>query len=218
MSRLSEFFKKIEPIDSESIKNNLEKLLTKFGFDGIFVGNIHVGLEGEIMVDFTDIEDDYMRVIFAHDESEGSYAMIASDEDDILLIDLEPMRPVLRKTQIATFVDLSDSTWITRSLLTSIFRAGHIEDGKDTVVVKPDDEYNVYHEIDVDNLPPEGDRAILRVGESRRVFRGGKNVRIPVIVEKTKAGLTLSQKENLVKSLVRRNEKSLGRSLRLTKE
>lgn len=205
MSRLSEFFNKMEPVNSESIKDNFDKLFAKYGFDGVWPEEIYVDMEGNITVDFLDVDDNSMRIIFAH-EDEGSYALVATEEDNVLVFDLDPMRPVLRKTQTATYLDLTDSTWMTKSLLAALLTAGNPDGPSTTPVNKKEDEVAGYV------APIDG------VTEGSRVVRGGKNIRMPVVREKKRNSLTHGQKENLVKSLMKRNERELSGSLRLTKD
>lgn len=202
MSRISELFKKIEPVDSESIIDNFEKLFDKYCFDGISVDRVFVDLDGAITVDFVDIDDNCMRVVFAVEDN-NPYALIATNEETVLVFDLGAMRPVLRKTQLSTYLDLTDSTWITKSLLAALFTAGSSE-GPATVTDA--------------NRPDELSPYKSPTNESVRVIRGGKSVRMPVVHEKSRMELTELQKENLVKSLMKDSERELSSSLRLTKE
>ena len=157
-------------MDSESIIANFDKLFAKYGFDGLRVEQVFVDMEGAITVDFVDFDDNGMRVVFAV-ENESAYALVASEDDKVIMLDLDPMRPVLRKTQTATYLDLTDSTWITKSLLSALFTAGS-PDGPSTVsdMKKPDELIGYV-------APP-------RTDESTKVIRGGKSVRMPVVHEK----------------------------------
>jgi len=218
MSRLSEFFKKIEPIDSESIKANFQKLFNRYSFDAISVGPIFVDMEGNITVDFFDVDSKTMRVVFAYDDL-GSYAMIANDSDDVLLFDLDPMQPVLRKTQGATYLDLTDSTWIRKSLLTALFSVGDVDSGANAFVNVRKDGTEVDPAFIPDSEPsPNENYQGTKINEGTRVIRGGKNIRMPVVMEKKRIQLTDSQKQNLAKSLMRLSDSKLSTSLRLTKQ
>jgi hypothetical protein len=124
MSRLSEFFSSLEPVNSESITNTLNDLFSKFEIP-VEVDGVIVDFEGHIFIDLKDHHSNVMRVIFTVDE-DGIYAIVDTDEENLITFDLEPMRPTLRKGDSGTFVDLTDGSWITKSLLKSIVSAGDL--------------------------------------------------------------------------------------------
>lgn len=125
MSRISEILKLLgqEPISSESVFDNLNKLLNKYGISAS-VCDVEVDYDGHIFVDFCDVSgENYIRVIFTVDDNDV-YAIIDTDDEDVVVFDLESMRPVLRDTSYAKYVDLTNSSWITATLLKSILTAG----------------------------------------------------------------------------------------------
>lgn len=133
MSRISELFDSLEPVNSESVKSNLVNILNKHSIP-IGVDSVIVDIDGHIMVDFTDLEGDILRAIFTVDD-DGYYCIIDSDDEEYLVLDLEPMRPVIRKTYAGAYVDLTDSSWITKSLLKAIFSAGTFDNPSESLSI-----------------------------------------------------------------------------------
>lgn len=180
----------IKGINSDSIKLAFEQRLDKLGFEGITVEDVEADIEGDIIVTFADDDGDELDVLFTVDEDDGAIAILLDDEDedgeDITIIDLDPSLPVIRKTILGEFIDLTNLDFLNRSLVTALFKAGDL-----------DDEDN---DIRVDVVQVEG------IEEQRKisVIRGGKRVKLGIVRKRKKVRLSAKQKSGIRKGVRKR--------------
>jgi len=206
MSKAKEISKKIHefwdgdtsiiPIKPNNVKKAFQKRLAYFEMDGVSVDEVDIDLEGNIRVTFSDYEDDVMEVLFGYDEDndEGSYAMILGEDDDedYFIMDLDPMNPVILQTeQFGKYVNLTDLSWVNKSMFASMFSIGEIDFFTESKVREGyegnlSDDFKGYEKIK--------DEAF------KTVVRGGKKIKLPVVRRKRKKVLTSKQRAGIVRA------------------
>lgn len=225
------------PVDAESIKQEFDKKLADFGLDGISVTHVEVDYEGDTIIHFEDDEGDEIAILFTVDPEDGAQAVILDDDtssEEVTMVDLDPLTPVLVNSQFGQYVNLSDLSWMNKSSLVSIFMAGDIGNDDTVDVLRKNVEVDAFGhqlsnpaeskgksvEIEVDEI--REDNEIVEAG-FKVVVRGGKRVRLPLVRRRRRRRLTQKQKAGLRKAQLTRRarrqqiSKKLKKSLKVRK-
>lgn len=162
----------------EDIVNALSSKLDDLGVEGVYVDEATIDTENEVIhVEFSDDNGDSESVIFGFDDEGSPYATVVADEDnDTITVDLSPLEPTVDSDEEgeddeepAYYIDLVDNDWLNLSTIKTILTAGNIMANESMSEV-------VY----------------------QKVVRGGKVVKIPVVIRKHK--LNAKQKAALAKA------------------
>lgn len=199
-------------IDPMNVALEFEKVLRAKDIDGIQVDGVDVGLDGIINVGFSDEDGDEMEVAFMYDEEEDSFIGLVVDDDagqndfDVFMIDITAMNPSAIEVEgIGKYVNLIDLSWMNKSVLMSIFKAGDIGDEETEAAAKRlkkrQDAFGNVMTQDLGTLESMDERAIT-------VVRGGKKVRLPVVRKTKRKRLTAKQKAGIRKGAMKRKQKS----------
>lgn len=227
-TRIGELLEQSMPIDPEAIRKAFESRIKKFKIEDVIVGDVEVDFEGNITVEFIDLEGDFIEVLFVHDEDEGSLAIVLDDDDDdesdaeLVIIDLDALAPPIRKSVFGNYLDVSQLDWMNKTALDAILIAGDI--GMDD-----DDEEDDEIEVDQTGF----DNNFLRALENSKpilygtredmnelmktVIRGGKKVRLPVVRKIKRKRLSAKQKAGFRKAARKRKTKSSSTKRKLKK-
>ena len=209
MSRAKEILKKIYelwdddtsiiPIKPNNVKKAFQERLAYFEMDGVSVDDVDIDLEGNIRVTFSDYEDDIMEVLFGYDEDndEGAYAMILGEDDDeeYFIMDLDPMNPVILQTeQFGKYVNLTDLSWVNKSMFASMFSIGEIDFFSESQV-REGYEGNLSKDFEGYEKGNTSKDEVFKT-----VVRGGKKIRLPVVRKKRKKALSAKQRAGIVRA------------------
>jgi hypothetical protein len=219
MSLASEILAKIEPISSEKIKLSFQERLAELGFDEIMVDDVEVDIDGSINITFVDSDNDELEVLFIYDEEEGPLAIPFDGEDEfseeeITIIDLDPLSPKVVKTKYGTFLDLVNLDWLNTTTVNAILSVGEIQGDEPVSDIEPaaNNETNrVWHYLygfkeDMEGIDSEDD---ITIDEARKisVIRGGKRVRLPVVRKIRRKIMTGKQKASIRRAVRKRKVK-----------
>ena len=195
------FTENVIALQSDAIKDALNKKLEEFEFDGVNVTEVEVHDDGNILVEFEDYEGDIMTILFGIDEVEGVYALIVTDDlddyfeyedGDILEVDLSPLSPSEVDTPLGVYVNLVNLDWLNRSTLSAILNIGDIDaeiDSKKEPLELEDEEGEEEGEVE----------ELYKV-----VVRGGKKVKLPLVRKKRRKILTAKQKAGIKRAVISR--------------
>lgn len=192
-----------------------QDLLSKYGIDNIVVETEVDG--GDVIISLEDGEGDYEVVVFGVDEN-GAYAMVAIDDSsEPTIIDLEPLNPAYDENGN---LDLTDFSWITKSVLVTILSPGSI--GKDESFDCEDigdyDENGNWNELKkpakrkMGDTVKSGKRSGKVIGFTAPKLVKGKKVKKPII--KWTGSLSGPQKAALAKAQ-RKSTTSAAKSKRI---
>jgi len=206
-------------IDPEEIKKEFRQKIKNFGIEGVNVEDVTVDMENDIIVNFSDDEGDELLAIFQHNEEEA-WVLIVDDEEEAeneegeaIIVDLSPLPFALRDTPIGKYLELATLEWMNKSTLVSILRAGEI--GYDKQIKDYSNSYDAYGNRVVAPAEAKVSEEDLKkhlqesgVDELKRtVVRGGKRVKLPVVIKKKKKKLTGKQKAGIRKGARKRKAK-----------
>jgi len=183
--KLLEQFNSLIPYTEADVAQAFNAKLQELGIDGVTVDEVIVGYEGDVLVEFADNEGDAVSVLFGYDPQEGPFAMVVSDDDEQIIIDLSPLEPPIINTQTGVFLDLVNLDWVNLSTIKTLLQAGDVGTNE--------------------NFDPNKVDAIDEV-VYKKVIRHGKVVKIPVLKRKKRHHLTAAQKRAL--ALARRKAHS----------
>jgi len=215
-------FEYVDVPNAGSVKKAFQAKIDKFEMEGVFVDEVEVDEEtAQILVSFSDFEGDEMLVLFGVDEDEGAYATIVDEDDEdetVMEIDLDTMGVPHVNTQHGVYLELSDLSWMNRSTMDAILRAGEIDalmnrEGVDAIPVKWNAGGGVIPSECV--LPHDGGYLVNE--ETKTVIRGGKKVKLPVVRNKKKKRLTAKQKMGIQKGVRKRKAKQAQTTRKLQK-
>lgn len=211
------FLNKANIPDSKAIRSSIEKRINFLGIEGVFVDEVEVDIDGDIIVTFVDEEDDEMDVVFAYDPEDGAIAIIQDDDDDAedsLLVDLGGLAPSVIKTAFGTYLNLLDLSWMNKSAFLTLFQAGQLDDDSDDDYEDDKEEDNQedkrlpdpYGYIDTSENAEENED---HIDEARKVYvvRNGKKVKLAIVRKVRKKILTAKQKAGIRKAVMKRKAK-----------
>lgn len=196
---------------SVRIKKSLEKRLDKLKFEGIFVDEIEVAEDGDVVVTFKDTFGDELAVLFGVDGS-YIYAMVLAeygDEEPVITIDLSPLAPSTFTNEHGSIsVDLINLGWMNKSALDTVLTAGSIlntaigdeeeEEKEDEIAM---DAFGYFHFV---HAGEEFVQAKVKKADFiERVIttvRSGRSLRIPILRAESKAFLSKHAMKALEKS------------------
>lgn len=214
------------PFDLENAKVVLTKKLDSLGITGIQVDDIESDEDCNIVVTFTDLDDNAVDVMFSYGE-EGATATILDpesdkDDEDNIVVDLDPLGVPLVSTPFGEYINLLVLDWLNKSTMETILTAGSLLDkGCSNTSFQKDAFGNINiipaegYEYDIEKI--ELDNTINEVKENgeivevayKVVVRGGKKVRRPIVRRLRKKRLTSKQRAGLRKaSITRKSPKS----------
>lgn len=195
------------PLDPVAIEKAFMDRMDSFGIEGISVDRVDVDLEGDIVVQFSDENDDELAALFMVDDEDGVIAILLDedpDSDEVEIIDFDSLSPVIRNTKFGQYVDLTNLQWMNKSTVLSIFQSGQLDPKppKEKIKVQQDAFGNDIRTI----IPSESFVQKLKLKEQgfKTVVRGGKRVRLPVVRRKRKKRLTPRQRVGIRKAAVAR--------------
>lgn len=117
---------RVLPFSEEDIIGKFEELILDSGFDSVECDDAEILDDGTVVVDFSDDEGDDVSILFGVDDK-GSYAMVVSEGDDKIMVDLSPKSPPTVVTEWGSYIDFrNDPEWITKSTLRALFSAGDV--------------------------------------------------------------------------------------------
>jgi len=205
--------------DSQAVKSSIENRINFLGIEGVFVDEVEVDIDGDIIVTFVDEDDDEMDVVFAYDPEDGAIAIIQDDDDDAedsLIVDLGGLAPSVTKTPFGTYLNLIDLSWMNKSAFLTLFQAGQldndddddVEDYEDNSEESEDDERlpDPYGYIDTSESVEENEE---HIDEARKVYvvRGGKKLKLAIVRKVRRKILTGKQKAGIRKAVMKRKAK-----------
>ena len=187
-NRVATILELYEPIDSDRIKKELNLRLKQMQVDDVSIGDVDVDLDGNISVEFFDVEGD-IDVIFTLDQEDGPIAFVEPDdeEDDIPFVDLSDLAVPTIDTTFGTYINMLDLSWFNKKVLRMILAALDVEDNDDSEIpFKESDELNEL---------------------TKMVVRNGKKVRKSLVRRKRKKRLTSAQRQGIIRAKVKRKAK-----------
>ena len=205
-------------ISPDRIKTELRKRLDFFGISGVFVDEVEIEVEGDIRVDLSDDDKDQMSVVFLVDpESQDMSAIIvdpdedsATEDDSAIVVDLSPLNPSMIQTPVGNLVDLIDLSWMNKSTLMTILKAGEIGDDERPQKNRKQDAFGNFTQVECngeDICILGKDDGSLDEGGFTLVVRGGKKVKLPIVLKKKRKVLTGAQRAGLKRAAIKRKQK-----------
>lgn len=222
MSQVSDILEKMHnglyPYSGAQVAKAFMDKLGQLDLDGspVSVESVDVRIDGNVNVIFADEEGDSVEIAFGVDEDEGAYALVVSDGDDAIILDLDTLDPPLVAGMFEIFVELTNLDWMTSSTLFSLLAAGDVgEDDDDefyddngnerisfatsytpeeALFIKTDKGYV----LDIDKINES--KHLRRTGKKKIVIRGGKRIKLPVMRKVKKMRLNPKQKMGLKKA------------------
>lgn len=201
------------PFDIEGAKLSLNRKLVTLGIQGIQIEDMAADESNNIIVTFSDYENNVLNVVFSYDE-EGASAIIAGEDKDLddeenIVVDLDPLGVPLVSTPKGFYINMLVLDWLNKSTLETILIAGALLDPKPSashynkdafgnLLVVPVESYQFDVErIEIDNAMSEGkvDEVIYKI-----VVRGGKKERRPIVRRLRKKRLTPKQRAGIRKA------------------
>lgn len=181
-NRATEILEQFDHFSDESagqIKLALQTKLSTLGLEGIMVDKVYFDFYGNTFIDMVDLEDSLMTVSFCYDAHDGFSAIVLDDfGNDYVVIDLDSLGVSAVHSTYGSYVNMSDLSWLNKSTLLTILKAGEFSTPIDPAVLKQDAFGN--------NL---GQKA-----EGKSVSQGGKKRRLPIVGEKNKSQLNYGQR------------------------
>lgn len=117
-------FDRVGPIYAKEITWAFRKLLDKFGYADVSV-DVLIDEHKGILIRFEDNEQDSVVVLFSiYDEIPT--AIIVSDDDDQVEINLSSLAPPIIPVAKYHFIDLENLTWMNKSTLLTLLKAGRV--------------------------------------------------------------------------------------------
>jgi hypothetical protein len=207
------------PFDLTTAMTALSKRLTMLRIDGIQVDDMEADEDGNIVVTFTDYEDNSLDVVFNYGP-EGACAIIVGDggdveDEDNIVIDLDTLGVPLVDTKVGPYINLMELSWLSKATLETILTAGALldktvniqqrsltRDAVGNIIIAQSEGY----EYDLESITlDESINEVLENGEIvevayKTVVRGGKKVRRPLVRRMRKKRLTPKQRAGIKKA------------------
>jgi hypothetical protein len=202
----------------DRIKDALTAKIAMLNLDDVTVQEVIVDTEGNIVVDFG-CADDTVTVVFSYDPDEGSTAIVWGGEDDdvedgesySLVVDLDPLCPSIIQTSFGMYVNLTELSWLSKSIILTLLDAGEYD--IPTNLTKKEISYDEYGNVvpAAEARIKEGfnlerykelydEKKVLQEVAYKVVIRGGKKERLPIIRRQKKKRLTAKQRAGLRKA------------------
>lgn len=202
------------PYSGEQVAKAFMDKLGELDLDGspVSVESADVGIDGNVHVVFSDEEGDAVEIAFGVDDDE-TYALVVSDDDTPIELDLDPLDPPLVAGMFEIFIELTNLDWMTPATLISLLAAGDV--GEDDVEQQdsteripfatsftPEESMFIKTEkgyvLDMDKI----DEAmhLRKTGRKKVVIRGGKKVKLPIMKRTRKIRLSPKRKMALKKA------------------
>lgn len=210
------------PFDASGAKLSLNRKLVTLGIQGIQIEEIEADEENNVVVTFSDFENNVLDVVFSYDEDGASAIIVGDDKDqddeENIVVDLDPLGVPVVSTPFGFYINLLVLDWLSKSTLETIFIAGallepkashshYAKDAFGNLLVAPVESYEFdLEKIEIDSKMSEGaiDEVIYKI-----VVRGGKKERRPLVRRLRKKRLSPKQRAGLRKaSRTRKSAKS----------
>jgi len=191
MKLIQQLFEEMLPQSSDLIRLALNQRIFDLGIEGVFVEEVDIEFDGDVIVEFVDNEQNEMSVLFQYDPVDGAEAIVIDDEGgdfedeengefEIDMIDIDPLVPTIINLGNGTHsIDLVNNKWMNRSFFDALFSlADHME-----------------------SMPSDIDE------RAAFVIKGGKKVKVALVRRKRKKRLTSKQKAGFKKGARKRKAK-----------
>jgi hypothetical protein len=182
------------PYTRQDVLSAFGNQLRKLGYgDTVFVTDVDFDLDGDVLVTFEDTDGDFIDVIFACDldemVEEDCYAMVVGDEEDEeqTIIDLDPMQPGVLEGTFAHWIDLTDLSWLSKSVLGALLEVGDVGVKEANKTIE-------------DNKEEILEFRRVKTAKKKRVVRGGKVRKLPVFKTTGRRRLSAKKKAALRKA------------------
>lgn len=205
------------PIPVDRIEAAFDDLFYKLGIEGyFFFHDVEFGTDNDIIVSFTDEEENIYTLTFVNDIDEGPCLLFddsegEDEEEEVTLVQLKQYNVPTIQTDAGDYVNVSDLSWMDGEILLDIIKlAGFpIEIVGEPSIVSYDEFGNLAQKVecltnDKDYL--DGICEIFKVA-----IRGGRKVKLN-LVRRRKKRLTPKQKAGLRKAKVKR-KRSMRKAL-----
>lgn len=135
MSKARELINKIQEfiplshfdvLTAKTIETAFRERLNSLGYDGIQV-DVTIDLDEGPLVTFSDSEGDEVTILFYICDERGPIASVVSDDDEQIEIQLDPLDPFMIQVGGKEFIDLTDLTWMNKSVLATLLLAGEVD-------------------------------------------------------------------------------------------
>jgi len=179
IAQLNEFipFSDFGDFKGTTIATKFRELLPKFGYDDVDVDVVLDFEEGEgggIIVTFFDSDGDEVSCLFYIDPEYGAVASVISEDDDQIDIHLDQFNPPIVDTGGGFWLDLSDLSWLNKSVITAILMAGDVHESLQ----------EADGTMSQTGVPPN--TPLAKVGTTKTaVLMGGKRIKLPVITKRS---------------------------------
>lgn len=186
----------------EQIISALTELLAQCGIEGVTVDEVTFDYENDVVsTEFCDDAENCVTVMWGIDENDGPYALVVEDEDnESAVIDLSDLEPTVDEGEDgAMFLDLTDTSWISESTISTILTAGDLMGNVTELELEP-------------SLKGKVEEVVFT-----KVVRGGKVVKIPLkkknrrrmrMSPKQKAALMKARKKSHTSAALKQRKKS----------
>jgi hypothetical protein len=181
----------LSPFTPEEVEMSFRAKLDSLGFEEVGIGDIVVEFEGDVFITFADKEGDEVEVVFGcesiYDETEEEcYAMVVSEDDAQIVVDLDSLEPGVIETDFGRFVDVLDLSWLNKSTVGALLSAGNVDFGEGLEVLTTKEELDEFRRV--------------KTSKKKTIIRGGKRMRIAVVKKVGKKRLSPKQKAALRKA------------------
>jgi hypothetical protein len=204
--------------DSSTIHKAMEDKIHELGFEGVFVDKVIVDPDGDVIIAFSDDDNDRMEVLFGYDDDEGAFAMLFDDDEDlsaenaeVIIVDLDTLIPPTYENEFgAKALDMKNLSWLNKSALHAVFKAGDIGADNEAETTSEREPEEPEEDVYGNPIPEESwEHEQVKDGEEvvqevfRKVVRGGAVIKLPVLRKKRKKILSPRQKAALRKATMK---------------
>jgi len=162
-------------LNGDSVKDAFKDKLIQFGYEDIEVDAVldfEEGNGGGVLVTFTDQDMDEVTCLFYVDPDVGPVASVISEDDAQIDIYLSPYDPPVIESSVGQCIDMTDLSWINKSVITAILVAGDVHES-----LSEDGTLSATGRI------PDG--AIKSPAAQTAVLVGSRTIKLPVIVKRS---------------------------------
>lgn len=223
--------REVYPFNTDGAISSLERKLNSLGIEGIQIEDMEADDKGNIIVSFSDYDDNLLDVVFSCGE-EGMSAIIVgengdAESEDNIVVDLDPLGVPVVNTEKGPYINLLVLDWLNKSTIETILTAGALMDKKTpTQHIQKDAVGNLIiipiptesYQFDIESFEKD-----LTINENldevvyKIVVRGGKKVRRPIVRRLRKKRLTAKQRAGIRKaSRTRKSPKSKAKKRKST--
>lgn len=179
VNKLNEFIpmSNFGDMNGADIQQQFVAKLNQFGYTNVTVDvtlDFEEGEGGGTLVTFADSDGDEVSCLFYVDIDMGPMASVISEDDNQIDIHLSMFDPPIVDIGSGDWIDLSNLSWINKSVITAILMAGDVHE---SLVYEADGTTSQMGALP--NAP------IGMVAAKTAVLMGGKKIKLPVIVQRS---------------------------------